>query len=140
MKSMTTLIALLISFNAHAQQHELNANDAKAVQETQAMLANPAAIQAYAKDHPEAAAANNQVQSLTGGNAADSAAVYKLANEIFSNMAKESGGDAAGMQKTLQDAMKNPQSFADKLSPDEKAQLKELANKIDSRAPTSAPH
>ena len=111
-----------------------------ALQQTQAMLGDQKQIQEYTKTHPEAAKANSQVQSLTGGNSADTAGMYKLASDIFGNMTKDSGGDEAGMQKTLANAMKNPQAFAEKLSPDQQAQLKSLSTNIESRQPTSNPH
>lgn len=132
------IASFLISGAAFAE--DLDRASSQAVQETKALLGDPAALQNYAKDHPEAAATQSQVNSLTGGNAVDTAAVYKLAAEIFANMAKDTGGDTASMQKTLTDAMKNPAAFAEKLSPDQRRELEALTKSIESRHPTSSPH
>jgi Spy/CpxP family protein refolding chaperone len=97
-------------------------------------------MQEYAKTNPDAAKSMNQVSTLTGGNAADSAAVYKLASDIFASMTKETGGDAGGMEKILADAMKNPQDFAAKLTPEQRQELQRLTKSIESRAPSTVPH
>jgi hypothetical protein len=138
-------LVFAVSTSAHAQQtsaaaQKLDAASARAAQETQALLGDQKAMQDYAKSHPDAAKAMGNVDSLTGGNAADSAAVYKLASDIFANMTKETGGDAGGMEKILAEAMKNPQAFANKLTPEQRAQLQSLTKSIESRAPTSNPH
>jgi hypothetical protein len=140
MRHFIAVAAFLFATQSFAQQKPLDDASTKALQQTQALMGDPKAIGAYAAAHPDAQKANSDVKSLTGGNAEDSAAVYKLASDIFGNMAKESGGDAAGMSNTLAQAMKNPQAFADNLTPEQKAQLKTLTTHIESHAPTSAPH
>ncbi len=145
---MRLLLAALVAsaaISAHAQQQQqqqpkMDDATAKAVQETQAMLGDQKQMAEWAKTHPDAKQVMNNVSSLTGGNEADTAAVYKLASDIFANMTKETGGDAGGMEKILADAMKNPQAFAAKLTPEQRQQLQNLSKSIDSRAPTSAPH
>ncbi len=119
---MLLVTCLLISFvsplRALAQQAKsLDDASEKALQETQALLGDQKQIQDFAKTNPDAAKANSNVQTMTGGNSEDSANVYRLASDIFGDMTKETGGDAAGMEKILANAMKNPQAFADKLSP-----------------------
>lgn len=113
---------------------------ATALQQTQSLLANPQAVAEYEKTHPDAAKANANVQTLTGGNTQDTASLYKLAADIFENVVKESNGDPAAMSASLAQAMKNPQGFADKLTSQQQTELKSLTQKIESRAPTSAPH
>lgn len=130
----------LLALNARADQPKLDNASAKALQQTQALLGDQKAMQDYAKSHPDAAKAMNQVSTLTGGNEADTAAVYKLAADIFSNMTKETGGDAGGMEKILADAMKNPQAFAAKLTPEQRQQLQILTKSIQSRSPSTVPH
>ncbi len=128
-----------LASTAHAENN-LDPASEKALHETQALLGDQKAMEAFAKSSPDAAKAMNQVNTITGGNAADSAAVYKLASDIFTNMTKESGGDAGGMEKILSEAMKNPQSFAEKLTPEQRQQLQSLTKSIESRAPSTAPH
>lgn len=131
----------LFALHAHADQAaKLDPASAEALQQTQAMLGDQKAMQEFAKTNPDAAKTMNQVNTMTGGNEADSAAVYKLAADIFSDVTKESGGDAAGMEKILADAMKNPQAFAAKLSPEQRQQLQGLTKSIESRAPSTVPH
>ena len=113
---------------------------ATALQQTQSLLLNPQAVAEYAKTHPDAAKANANIQTLTGGNTQDTASLYKLAADIFENVVKESNGDPAAMSAALAQAMKNPQGFADKLTPQQQTELKSLTQKIESRAPASAPH
>jgi hypothetical protein len=140
MRLLVAAAFAVLSLNAHADPAKLDHASENALQQTQAMLGNQKAMQDYAKTNPDAAKAMNQVSTLTGGNEADSAAVYKLASDIFSNMTKESGGDAGGMEKILAEAMKNPQAFASKLTPEQRQQLQSLTKSIESRAPSTAPH
>jgi len=136
--SVMTLLAA--SQPAHAQQKKLENSEAQALQETQAMLGDQKQMQEWAKTHPDAKQSMNNVSTLTGGNEADSAAVYKLASDIFANMTKETGGDAGGMEKILAEAMKNPQAFASKLTPEQRQQLQNLSKSIESRSPKASPH
>lgn len=135
------LTSVIFSSTLNAQETKaLDASSAQALQQIQALLGDQKQVRDFAKTHPDAAKADANVQSLTGGNSEDSAAVYKLASDIFSNITKESGGDAGGMEQIMANAMKNPQSFADKLTPEQKVQLKSLTNKIEARSPTSNAH
>jgi hypothetical protein len=135
----TLLLALLFTANlAQAQSKPLDKDANKAVQDTKAMLNDPSQINAYAKENKEAAQANDNVKALMGGNAADTADVYKLSADIFENLATESGGDPAAMQKMLAEAMRNPAAFAQKLSPEQRARLTELAGKAEAHKPSAA--
>jgi hypothetical protein len=140
MRFRVATAVLLITFSFHAKAAELDHASEEALQKTQAMLGDQKAMQDYAKTNPDAAKTMNQVSSLTGGNEGDSAAVYKLAADIFATMAKDSNGDPAAMQKALTEAMKNPQAFADKLSPEERQKLQSVSKSIEARAPSSGPH
>ena len=140
MRLLLLLSVILLARGARADQVELDNASTAALKQTQAMLGDQKAMQDYAKTNPDAANSMSQVKTLTGGNDADSSSVYKLASDIFSSLTVESGGDAAGMEKTLAEAMRHPQSFAEKLSPDQRRQLQSLTKSIESRAPSNAPH
>jgi hypothetical protein len=94
----------MVTSPQHAQAQQLQPVDdssAQALQQTQALLGDQKQVQEYAKTHPDAAKANSNVETLTGGNAESSAGVYKLASDIFGDVTKESGGDAAGRLRVI---------------------------------------
>ena len=130
------LLSSTASFAQNAKP--LDANDQKALEQTKAMLNDRKQVEAYTKTNKEAASADQQVNALMGGNSADSAEVYKLSSDIFDKLAQDSGGDPAAMQKILADAMKNPSAFAQKLSPEQRAKLGELAGKAEAVKPSAS--
>lgn len=56
--------------------------------------------------------------------------IYSLSAELMENVVKESGGDPEKMQKLIEEAKKNPSAFAARFSPEQKAKLKAIAEKI----------
>ena len=128
---------LTLTMRAHA---ELSNQSQTAVDETKRLLNNQKAVDDYAKKNPNAAQANENLKIVVGGDPGDQAAVYKLASDIFENMAQASNGDGAAMQAELTKAMKNPSAFANSLSPAQQAELKRIGQSVESRSPSSVPH
>lgn len=106
----------------------LDSHDQTALLQTQQFLKDSKARNKYIEKHPEAKQANDQLNQLTGGVATDQ--VYSLAASIFSMITKDSHGDPKAMQKMLSDYAKNPQAFIEKLSPEQQAQLRDIASKV----------
>lgn len=135
------LIAGVIGFSlsTSAAFADLDEADAKALEQTKAMLQDQKKIEAFAATNKDAAQAHQNVKTLLGNNPADTADLYKMSADIFDKMAKDAGGDPAVMQQMLQEALKNPAAFANQLSPEQKAKISELAGKVEARKPTGAP-
>ncbi len=122
-------LALLLAATP-ALAEELDAATLKALQDTQNVLKNPAlrAAQPEAKS-PDAQAVQKQIEIL-GGGGANSEAIYGLASDVMADLVKKSAGDPDKMQQILNQALKNPEAFANSLSPQQQQQIRELAKKL----------
>jgi hypothetical protein len=78
----------------------------------------------------QAAAAAEQIQSLTGGSPALTQDVYDLAGRMFEDLTRASGGDVQAMSQTLTRAQADPGGFAAMLSPRTLELLAALAVKL----------
>jgi hypothetical protein len=89
---------------------ELDAASQDALEQTQRLLTTPALRkQAGAPEHSDE--------------------MYGLASDIFEDMVKQAGGDPLKLQQMVIEAQKNPQAFAKKLSPSQRAQIKGMAER-----------
>lgn len=123
------LLAICFQVSAEVVQ-DLDADTMKALQETQDVLRNPAlrAMQPEMKG-PAGAALQGQLDAL-GGTSADQEKIYQMAAEILGDLAKQANGDPAQMEKILEQAKKNPEAFANSLTPQQQQQIKDLAKKL----------
>lgn len=79
---------------------------------------------------PQARAADSQVKALAG-TPQNTERIYELAAQVMQNLAQEGGGDPEKMMKILEEAQKNPTSFANRFTPEQKKLLKEIATDIE---------
>ncbi len=110
-------VILFVSLNVSAE--ELDKASQEALEKTVEVLKDPK----KQKD-------NKKLDSL-GLSAAQKKEVYGLSAEIFEQIVKETGGDATKMKKILEDAMKDPESFAKRWTPEQKAKLKGLSSEVE---------
>jgi hypothetical protein len=97
-----------------------------AVQEVQKQMHNPKFHQEAAKFSPQAKQVEVQVKGLAG-TPENEQEIYNLAAEILGNMKDSSPQE---MQKILEEAQRNPSSFAEKFTPEQRKKLEEIAQKL----------
>jgi hypothetical protein len=120
---------------AQAKNSDLDEDGAQALQQTQQLLKDQAARDKSLKD-PEAVKADSEVKNLMG---ADTQAMYELTADILPTIVKEGHGDPAQIQVIMNQLLKNPESLASKLTPEQLSRLKAMAKRVESRQPTAAP-
>ena len=105
------------------------------LEETTALLTDPSARSGVIQQDPAARKADQQVQSL-GLGAAGEARVYGLSAGIFENLAKEDGGDAEKLTRTVQELVRNPASLDQKLTPEQKKEIESLSREVEAKGKT----
>ncbi len=75
--------------------------------------------------------AMNKVEQL-GGSAEVNDEIFNLAADIFGSLTKEANGDPQKVKKILEEAQRNPEEFAKKLSASEKKKLHSISQKMPS--------
>jgi hypothetical protein len=109
---------------------QLDEHDQKALKETQELLTDKANRQESLKNNAKGTDADAGVRSLLGGDAAMTEEVYALAADVFANVVKDAGGDVTKMQEMMAKFHRNPAAFADSWTPEQKAKLRKLAEKL----------
>lgn len=102
-----------------------------ALKNTQALLASPEAMKAFAKDNADASRALEQTNQITKGNKAQNAEITDISSSVFADMVKQNDGDAAAMQEKLQNALKDPAAFIKTLSPQQQERIRSLASEME---------
>ena len=116
-------LALLISIfcfgaGAHAQ----------ALEETSALLTDSAARGKLIGSDSDAKTADQQVKAL-GLGAAGEASIYNLSAKIFEKLTLDAGGDSVKLNENVQGLLRDPASLEKQISPDQKAQIHDLAGR-----------
>lgn len=127
-RSTWMLLAALVASPSVSFAQDMDASSEMALQQTQQLLENPNVRNEAIRKSDSAQAADAKLREVAGSEA-NTQEMYMLASQIFANMAKDSGGDPAKMQEMVQRAMSNPEAFANSLTPEQRAQLKDLAAK-----------
>ena len=136
--SRTSVILIIIcvgfctSLKSHAREVSDHQQTQAALTETQTLLKDQKKLEAEGLTTPEAKKAHQQAKDLMG-NAANTEALYSLTSDIMGSLVKEAGNDPAKLQELLAKAMKDPNAFASKLTPDQLARLKELSKKVEAQ-------
>ena len=109
-------------------------------EETSAFLKDPAARQAVIQQDPDARKADQAVKQLGLGPKGE-ARVYGLSAGIFENLEKETSGDAERLTRTVNELVRNPASLEQKLTPDQKREIENLSQEIETlgKTPLTAP-
>jgi hypothetical protein len=128
------MIVAAISFSQKSTAKDLDdPSSVDALAQTQAMLTDPEAIKAEGGKNAAAKQADSNAGFVVGQE--NKAEVYQLASELFATIANESGGDPEKMKALLAEAQRSPAAFINKFSPEQKAKLSGIANKVESHGP-----
>ena len=124
------LLALTFALPSFALADNLSANNEEALRKTQALLNDPALRANAAMENQKTKDASQYVRDLTVKSGTEQE-VYALSAQVMDNLVKQTGGDPEKMFKLLEEAGRNPSAFAANWTPEQKAKLHELANRID---------
>ena len=97
-----------------------------AVKEVQTQMRDPKFRDEKNNDSQEAKAVIKKIKEVAGSEANEQE-IYNLAAEVLGNMQDLSPDQ---MTKLLQEAQSNPEAFANKMTPEQKRKLKEIAEKL----------
>jgi len=140
MRMYLAILGLALCLPAMGQSKKSDANvreqaaNENALRQTLELLRNKN-VRDQNVNSPDAKRVNDGLDKMTGGNSALNEEMYSLAADIFETMYKEANGDPVKMQELLNNYLKNPDSFATKWTPEQKAKLKSISERI----PTGAP-
>lgn len=129
MMGLVSSFALAISAMGAGPEAKMDARDQEALQKTQQMLTNPVLRKEGMNGDKDALRWDSNAQELTGGgrNKED---LYKIASDIFADMAKQANGDSIKMLEQLELAKKNPEAFYNSLSKEQRDKISELSNRL----------
>lgn len=127
---MRRLIVLLVLLSIPALAEGLDSYDQEALQKTQELLNNPKERNQAIQADPNAIKADKNAQSLFDGDKQSTDEIYKLASEVFGDVAKDTGGDAEAMKKLLMRYQNDPAGFAKTWTPQQLEALKKLSEKV----------
>jgi hypothetical protein len=122
-------LALLLAPAPSVRAQALDPAASEALSTTLRVLLDPSLRAAAIAGHPQAAAADQQIRSLTGSDALTQE-LFALAADVFQELTQASGGDATKMAQTLDGARTDPGAFAAMLSPQTLERLRQLSIKI----------
>ncbi len=135
-RQLPKIIAVcLISIQAFGQSSDgastsIDNASSKALSQTQDLLNNPEARNKAIQGNSRAESADSFVKKVTGGNAQTSNEVYGLAADVFANVVKDAHGDPKKMQEEIDKFEKDPAAFAAAWTPEQRAKLKELSQRL----------
>jgi len=110
----------------------------EALVKTQNMLILPSERnKAIAEGGDKAIWVSQQVESIGGGSAQNTQDIYALSAEVMAHLAQQAQGDPDKMMAILAKAKEQPNGFADQWTPDQKAKLQSIANRIPASQPVS---
>lgn len=99
----------------------------QALQQTQQMLRDARLRDEAVQKDPQARAAHETARKAAGSEQ-NLNAMYDLSADVMETVNKESGGDPVKMQKLMNEASKNPEGFAKRFTPAQRAKLKAIAD------------
>lgn len=100
----------------------------QALRETQEALTDPTKRAAMIKGDAKAEAFDAKVKSQLGD---QTDGAYQISSRIMEKLVQESGGDVSKMQATMTKLMANPQLLEEYLSAADRAQISQMAGKIE---------
>lgn len=104
---------------------------AQALGQTEDLLRNERQRTELFKKDQRAKGTDDEVQSLTKGNQAQTQEIYSLSADIFGPLMESVGNDPAKAMELLQKAQSNPQAFYESLPDTIKARIKGVSSQIE---------
>lgn len=137
MKNLASIFvcALACAASLHAETPQ----ETKALDETLSILLSPDQRKQIIDKEPKAKEADDFALQV-GGNAANQQKIYELAAKVMADLAKNGKWDPDKMMQILEKANKDPESFANTFSPEQKKMLQELAAEIEKAKPAKPIH
>jgi hypothetical protein len=130
---LITILAVTSMATVPAAAQALDPASATALAATLRLLQDPAQRSAAISGNPQAAATNQQIQTMLTPELQEE--FYALAATIFADLVQASGGDAGRMAQTLAAAQADPAGFVASLSPQTAERLHAFAAKIGDQKP-----
>jgi hypothetical protein len=136
MKILAPLVILALLFCLFALSpgaawgEDLDGASQDALNKTQNLLNDRQQREAAVKKDRKSTAADQYVKQLTDGNDKTNNEIYELAAQVFQTVVKDANGDPKKMQEALDRFKRNPQEFASEFTPEQRAKLHEIAEKL----------
>ncbi|NDD05636.1 MAG: hypothetical protein EB078_12075, partial [Proteobacteria bacterium] len=121
------LVTVLLGTSHVSLGEKLSNEQQKALSTVMEQLTNPEKRQEILKESPKAAQADQFLREVGG---AYSEEIYKLAAQIMQTLAIAANGDPNKMEQLLEKAKKDPASFANSFTPEQKSSLKKITDKL----------
>jgi len=140
-KQSVTMILIVITslfWIEPRAEADLDSATRSALEQTQKVLRDPSTRGKILDSDSTARQNDSKLLQITGGGA-NQQEIYEIAAVIFESLLSETTGEPAEVEKILNDAMKDPTKFYEKLKPSDQARIKKLADKIQS-SQTRKPH
>lgn len=128
---LSKILALALLSSHPTVSFALDPDDEAALADTQKLLNNQQALEAFAKDNPDAKKALDQASIAVGGDKKKQAEMNSLSADVFKDLVKSSNGDSAAMQEKLQQALKDPGAFLQQLTPEQQKRARDLASEME---------
>ncbi len=137
--ALSVFIFLFFSESAKAQALS-DPGSAEALEKTTALLRDQSQREKAISESPDAKKNHADLKELAGSEENINGA-YGISANIFEKMVRDSGGDVSLMQKMIEKAQRDPSSFYESLTPDQKKNIDALAKQIESsKSNLSAAH
>ncbi|OQW46109.1 MAG: hypothetical protein A4S09_16880 [Proteobacteria bacterium SG_bin7] len=113
---------------------QVDKHSKQATEQTQDLLKNREEREKSSKNDPKAQKAIQDVKNISGGDKQTEDDIFGLASDLMPALVEESNGDPNKMMQILEEAKKDPEKFAKRFSPEQRKKLKEVAEKLGSKA------
>jgi chromosome condensin MukBEF ATPase and DNA-binding subunit MukB len=113
--------AILAPFNSGASERD------EALRKTQELLRDKTKRTEALEQDSKAKSLNEGVEKRLGSQTEQA---YELAAQILPVIVERTGGDPAKMQALMESYQKNPKSFFDQLTPEQRKRIKDMAERL----------
>jgi|RhiMetdeSRZDD1v2_1073273.scaffolds.fasta_scaffold384516_2 hypothetical protein len=130
--SLVVATAVALAAGGPLDAQSLDPASSAALDAVLRLLQDPTQRKAAIERNPEAAAVDQQLQSMLGSPELQQE-FYTLAGDIFADVIRDSGGDIGKMAKALEAGRTDPAGFMARLSPQTLERLRALSTKVSER-------
>lgn len=123
-------VSVMTFFNLGSLWAELSSADAQALKQTQSLLRTKTQRDEAIKKSPVAQEYVHKMDQM-GMTSQQKQQAFKVSADVFGQLVQENKGDAAAVQKILQQAQQDPESFYKSLSPENKREIQSLSTEIE---------
>jgi hypothetical protein len=136
MRTQTIVFLLSLSLLTATNANQTTDQDQEALRNTQALLRDKSRREkeVLATDS-KAKQADQQADTITGGNAADKQEMYDISADLMPWIVEESHGDPEKMNALMERALRNPQKFVESMPAAQREKIKALSKKIEKSKP-----